>query len=471
MPERNKGGGCSINIFQFIAKLFSRKEEAEKPVSPEMQSAIDTWLEMYRYHGSTANKNYSLDLPAAIASEFVRLVTAESELTISGSQRADYLNKQFIKAFFYFVIFRAEAALALGSMAFKPYVSGDRILVDMVRADRYVPTAFDDSGEASSAVFMARKVIGKKYYTRLETHTFDSEAKSYTVENKAYISYDSGTLGRETDLASVQGWEQLSPLQTIANVQRPLFSVFRVPQSNTVDLDSPLGISVYAHAADLIPEANEQWARINWEFKGSELAVDASEDLFRKDKKTGKLIDLPVGSKRLFRKHYASDKKVSDDMQVFSPAIRDSSLFNGLNHILQRIEFNCGLAYGTISEPADIEKTAEEIRSSKQRSYTYVSNIQKSLEGALEQLVYAMDVYADLYDLAPSGDYELNCTWGDSVLEDTDKEFSRRLQLVTAGKLKPEKLLAWYFGVDEDTARNEYMPTETELFNADSIRI
>lgn len=158
-------------------------------------------------------------------------------------------------------------------------------------------------------------------------------------------------------------------------------------------------------------------------------------------------------------------------MQVFSPAIRDSSLFNGLNHILQRIEFNCGLAYGTISEPADIEKTAEEIRSSKQRSYTYVSNIQKSLEGALEQLVYAMDVYADLYDLAPSGDYELNCTWGDSVLEDTDKEFSRRLQLVTAGKLKPEKLLAWYFGVDEDTARNEYMPTKTELFNADSIRI
>ena len=113
----------------------------------------------------------------------------------------------------------------------------------------------------------------------------------------------------------------------------------------------------------------------------------------------------------------------------------------------------------------------QEIRSSKQRSYTYVSNIQKSLEGALEQLVYAMDVYADLYDLAPSGDYELNCTWGDSVLEDTDKEFSRRLQLVTAGKLKPEKLLAWYFGVDEDTARNEYMPTKTELFNADSIRI
>lgn len=436
-----------------------------------MQTAIDEWLGMYQYHESSPNDDRSLDLPSAVSSEFARLVTAESEITIEGSKRADFLNEQFRRFFNYFIVFRAEAALALGSMAFKPYVSGNRILVDMVRADRYVPTAFDDSGEATAAVFMARKTVGKRYYTRLETHTWNSDSKSYTVENKAYISYSDGTLGRETELVSVPGWENLKPVQSIANIDRPLFAVFRVPTTNTVDLDSHLGASVYAHAAELIKDANKQWARINWEFKGSELAIDAAEDMLRKDKKTGRLLELPVGNKRLFRRHDIGENKLSDNIQAFSPAIRDQSLFNGLNHILQRIEFNVGLAYGTLSEPSEIEKTATEILTSKQRSYVQVGKIQKSLESAVEQLVYAMDVYATLYELAPSGDYSLSCTWGDSVLEDVDKEFQRRLQLVTAGKLKPEKLLAWYFNIDEETALNEYMPIETELFNASAVRI
>lgn len=437
-----------------------------------MQTAVDTWLDMYQCRESTVNDNRSLDLPAAVSSEFVRLVTAESVLKISGSKRADFLNEQFQKALVYFILFKAESAFALGSMAFKPYVSGSRIAVDMIRADRYVPTAFDDSGEATAAVFMARKTIGKRFYTRLETHTWDSVQRSYTVENKVYISYSDETLGRETDLASVPGWENLTAIQTIANIERPLFAVFKIPSSNTVDLDSPLGVSVYAHAAELIKDANKQWARINWEFKGSELAVDAPADILKKDKKTGKRFELPVGNKRLFRRHDSEpNRKMSDIIQTFSPAIRDQSLFNGLNHILQRIEFNCGLAYGTLSEPSEIEKTATEILISKQRSYVQVCKIQKSLESAMEQLVYAMDVYADLYELAPAGTYSLSCTWGDSVLEDIDKEFQRRLQLVTAGKLKPEKLLAWYFNIDEETAVKEYMPVEKELFHADAVTI
>lgn len=436
-----------------------------------MQTAIDVWLDMYQHHESSSENNRSLDLPAAISSEFTRLVTAESEIVIEGGERADFLNKQFRKFFNCFIVFRAEVALALGSMAFKPYVSGGRILVDMVRADRYIPTAFDDSGEATAAVFMARKTVGKRYYTRLETHTWNSDSKSYTVENKAYISYSDGALGRETELASVPGWENLKPIQTIANIERPLFAVFRVPTTNTVDLDSHLGVSVYAHATELIKEANEQWARINWEFKGSELAIDAAEDMLKKDKKTGRFRELPVGKKRLFRRHDTGDRKLSDNIQAFSPAIRDQSLFSGLNHILQRIEFNVGLAYATLSEPSEVEKTSTEILASRQRSYVQVGKIQRSLESAIEQLVYAMDVYTTLYELAPFGDYSLSCTWGDSVLEDVDKEFQRRLQLVTAGKLKPEKLLAWYFNIDEKTALNEYMPVETELFNASANRI
>ncbi len=457
-----------MRIFDFIAKLFSKSKTAEKPVSPEMQSALDVWLAMYQHQDSTANNNNSLHLPAAIASEFARLVMAESEISVS----SPYLDKQFQKFLKRFLI-KADLAFALGSMAFKPYVSGNRILVDLVRADRFAPTAFDDSHQATAAVFLSRKVIGRTYYTRLETHTFHAENQTYTVENKAYFSLSPDSLGAECSLQTVPGWENLQEIQTLKNIEKPLFAVYQNPAANTIDLDSPLGISCFAHAEELIQEANAQWARVQWEFKGTELAVDARQDLFRRDE-TGNRPDLPIGNKRLFRKYAVNpEDKLSDALQTFSPAIRDVSLFNGLNHILQRIEFNVGLAYGTLSNPTDIEKTAQEILSSKQRSYVQVSKMQNALQETFENLVYAMSIYASLYDLDSVRNPSLSCNWGDSVLEDPDKEFQRRAQLVTMGALRPELLLAWYFRIPENKA-SDMMPDSDSLFgdeHADSLTV
>ena len=192
-----------------------------------------------------------------------------------------------------------------------------------------------------------------------------------------------------------------------------------------------------------------------WEYEGSELAVDASADVMNNKK-------MDRHEKRLYRSHDI-DTIDGSMFNVFSPAIRDTSLFNGFNRILQRIEFNCGLAYGTISEPALIEKTATEIISSKQRSYTHVTALQKNLETAFNQLVYAMSVYAGLYHLSDTA-YELSCNWGDSVLEDTEKEFQRRMQMVSAGILSKEQFVSWYFGCSVDEAI-QYLPQTADLFS------
>ena len=456
-----------LKIFDFIAKLFGKSETAEKPVSPEMQSALSVWLDMYLHQESTPNDSHSLDLPSAVASEFARLVMAESDIHVNSS----YLEKQFQEFLKNFLV-KAETAFALGSMAFKPYLSGDKILVDILRADRFAPTAFDDSGQASAAVFMSRKTIGKHYYTRLETHTFDAEHQLYTVENKAYFSLSKDALGLECSLDSVPDWANLQAVQSVKNIEKPLFAVYQNPASNTVDPDSPVGMSCFAHAETLIQEANDQWARIQWEFKGTELAVDASQDLFRRNQ-DGSRFEMPVGNKRLFRKYQLQGEKINDQMQVFSPSIRDDSLFNGLNHILQRIEFNTGLAYGTLSNPTDIEKTAEEIRSSKQRSYVQVRKMQNALQSAFSHLLYAMNVYVSLYQLDSVQNPELSCNWGDSILEDPDKEFQQMAQLVTMGALRPEILLAKTFKISEEKAL-EMLPQEMPLFggqHADSIPI
>lgn len=438
-----------MNIFNLIKSIFGRfgkpeMAEYEPIISSVTQTQIELWSDMY----SNA-KNQTLELPSAIASEFNRLMLSESVIKIDGN---DFLDKSF-KKFYNSLHNNLETALALGGMVFKPYVSNGRIVVDMVRADCFTPISFDDE-KMTSAVFVDRKKIGKIYYTRLEYHSFNVDSCTYYIENHAYKSNSSEYQGAECSLEEVPEWADIQIEITIENVSQPLFAYFKVPFVDSKDLDSPLGISVFSKAVKLIGQAEEQWERIMWEYDGTELAVDASEDVL-----SGKKLDRH--EKRLYRSHDI-DTINGSMFTVFSPAIRDTSLFNGLNKILQRIEFNCGLAYGTISEPAEIEKTATEILSSKQRSYTHVKALQKNLETALEQLAYAMSVYAVLYGFSGS-EYELSCNWGDNVLEDSEKEFQRRLQMVSAGLLSKEKFVSWYFGCSEEEART-YIPETTELF-------
>lgn len=434
---------------------------ADINVSGQMQQAIELWLQLFRGDAPWLGEDtQSLGLPAAIAAEFARLVLVEFDSSITGSARADWLNeayqrmrKQLRNA--------VEMACAGGGVVFKPYPDGDGLALDCVPAWRFFPTGFNARGEVTGAVFVEQITKGEVYYIRLEHHS--REKTGYTIHNLAFQSFTKDALGTACGLDAVPEWADLEPELTIhykdgSGLDGMLFSYFRMPFANTVDLDSPLGVSVYARAVDLIHQADEQFSRILWEFEGSELAVDASVGALPRTGLDGKPAKLPKRQKRLFRE-LSIDGGSGDLYKVFSPEIRDSSLFNGLDKILKRIEFACSLAYGTLSDPTSVEKTAEEIRTSKQRSYAAVCDIQTALQAALEHLVWVMDLYASLYKLAPRGSYEIGFAFGDGVLEDTEKEFARRKQLVDGGYMKPEKLLAWYFGISEEEAA-EMLPAQ-----------
>lgn len=427
------------------------------PVSSKMRTALSEWEDLYTNESSWIKEDtISLELASEISSETARLITNNGKSWISGSQRADYLQEQY-SGYMSRIRRDVEFACALGGIILKPYLSGKRIKVDSVTADRFLPVSFDSDGEITAAVFQERYTIGNEYYTRLEYHSLDVSRGIYTTVNRAFSSKDRYSLGKECSLKSVPLWSDHTEEIIIRDVERPLFAYYRMPAANNIDMGSPLGMSCYKKAAEEIRQADQHWERIMWEYQGSELAVMAQQSMFRVEK--GKAA-IPKGKHRLFDVLQGGDENF---FKEFSPTIRDQSLFNGLNRILQRIEFNCDLAYGTISDPQTVEKTAEEVRSGKERSRSSMSEKQKALESALKHLIWIFNEYADYYRLAPPGKYETAFEWGEGVSVDRDKEFSRQLQLVTAGKLKAEKLLAWYFGCSEDKAK-EYMPDAAPLF-------
>jgi len=64
----------------------------------------------------------------------------------------------------------------------------------------------------------------------------------------------------------------------------------------------------------------------------------------------------------------------------------------------------------------------------------------------LTDLAETMNIFADLYNLSPKGKYEMSFEWDDSIVVDTEVEFARRLQLVSAGIMSGAELRAWYTG-------------------------
>lgn len=436
-----------------IQKVFGKdtvKQAAgvEVQISSRMAAAIELWENMYLNTPPWASDTVApIGLPAAIASEFARLITVEMKAAIEGSPRAKWIDEQF-SAETQDLQSQVEQGLALGGMAFKPYITGTKMLaVDFTPADRFLPTAYSGR-HITGAVFVDRQTSGKWYYTRFEHH--DLVGTTYTVRNVAYMSTDAKMLGVQVPLGQVNAWAGLQEEITLGGIARPLFGYFRVPAANNIDRGSPLGTSVYARSVPLIQQADEQWARILWELEGTELAIDISDRAFKLDEKTGDPI-VPHKQARLFRPAALGDME-KPLYQVFSPAIRTSPYFDAFNGILRRIEFNCNLAYGTISDPQNVDKTAEEIRSSKQRSYSAVSSMQRALQSALDGLVYAMDAWATIGGLAPAGAYKTAFEWGDGINDDPEKEFAQRMQLVAAGVDRPDEMRQWFHGETPEEA-------------------
>jgi len=408
----------------------------EIAISDKMSSAIQLWSDMYV-------SDEKLGLPAAISGEMARLVSIEMNSEISGSKRADFLNAKYTEVVEH-IRKPLEYGCAKGGLIFKPYVSGGKLEVDFIHADAFFPLQFDNSGRITAAVFVERIVRGTTYYTRLERH--ELKEKQYTISNKAYQSQNEGTIGNETSLSSVEKWENLAEKMTVANVTQPLFGYFKPSFANTVDERSPLGVSVYSNAVGLIEEANKQFERYLWEFESGERAMIANSMAFKRDK-DGRPA-LP--NKRLYRTLDVDDV---DFFKEWTPTLRGQELADGLSRIFRQIEFNCGLAYGTLSDVQSSDKTAEEIKASKQRSYATICDNQKALKTALEDLVYAMDVWCTLYNLTPMGKYEVSFEFDDSIVADRKAEFVEKQALVSAGIMTKWEFRMWYFGEDEETAK------------------
>ena len=494
-------------------------------ISTVMEDAIKDWVDMYKDQSAWLREaTYdnpvriaSLGLPAMIASEKARMALLEfkSEITTpteevevknpdykepepdifgniipsaqppvitqekpkTSTKRAEYLNKQYEKLKKSLRV-NVEKGIALGGLVIKPYVVSNgtdeknatiELEFDFVHADAFYPLSFDANKKITEAAFLETKQGKDIIYRRLEYHQWKNN--SVKVINKAFKSLNNQNasvdlmgidLGQEVPLTEVPEWKDLPPSVTIEGVEKPLFAYFKMPEANTIDLNSPLGVSGYARAKSLIKDADMQYSRLLWEYEGGELAIDIDRDALRieTDSKGRDITVRPMGQQRLFRKVDIS--QTGETYFPYAPSLRDASYNAGLNTILMRIEDVCAISRGTLSDAAAEARTATELKILKQRSYQANAEIQQAIEDCLKDVIYIMNAYCNLYEITPDGEYDVNFEWDDSIIVDVDMELQKRILLMQNGLASKVENRMWYFGETERQAKEALMKIQEE---------
>lgn len=433
------------------------------------------------------NPNYPGETQFTINSDGERIPVPKAEppktilqtVPVGNTERAEYLESQY-KKLKKQLRRQIEYGIAKGGLVIKPYIvttgitdTGNDITpmanieFDFIQADAFYPLTFDASGKITEAAFIQSKVEKNIIYRKLEYHKWENNI--VTVINKAYKSNNITSnmdivedLGTEIPLTDVPEWKDLSEKVIIKDVIKPLFAYFKMPEANTIDPTSPLGVSGFSRAMSLIHDADMQYSRLLWEYEAGEMAIDIDRDALRTDEdELGNDHTRPNHlQQRLYRKlDLGSD---GETYYPYAPALRDNHYIDGLNTILMRIEDTCGISRGSLSDSADVARTATELKILKQRSYQTNAEIQQAIEEALKDTIYIMNVYATLYEITPDGEYEVNFEWDDSIIVDIDAEIEKRIMLMQHGLISKLENRMWYFGETEQQAMDALSKIDEE---------
>lgn len=402
-------------------------------------------------------------------------------VTISGSDRADYID-QCIKAMIQKSIRdKVEDACGAGGIILKPNGTYNPAgAIDYVMPGSFAVTEKNSNGDILGIIFIDRRIKGDDYYTRLEYQHFTSAigedgenaGRTYTIENKAFKSKGSDSLGRSIKLTDVPEWKDIPESISISNVEKPLFGYFKMPYNNTIDYASPEGVAVFSNCLEELRNLDVAWSRKDAEVDDSQHLTFIDENaLMKRDKNNGskERVELPRFVKGLRR---GVDAQSTIDEHV--PTLLTDQRVADINSILSMISTKAGFSQGqfVLDRKTGIA-TATEIESDDSETVETITDIRNALKVAIKDLVYALDKYCDVFFDMPSG--YVNALDEDVADEDIfyfkdllasfEQDRTRAYQLAMNKMYSKRKYLKEYEGFNDQEI--DEMFAEIEKENAD----
>ena len=473
--------GLIATVKRWIGMIFKKRAEEDFQVkeitSLQMKDVISRCADMYRgipSWVSTEDNIKTINFAKAVCSETARLTTLGIKIQIGGGARGTWLQEQIDKVYFNLRHW-VEYGCAYGTVIVKPNGSG----FDVCTPFDFMITESDSNGNITGIIFKDSYADNDRYYTRLEYHYFDSSKpegfRPYYIQNKAYMSHSSQSMGDPIALARTK-WADLmedsGPIMKTSGEQLdgPMFGVFRTPEANNIDISSSLGLPMFLGAEEEMQDLDVAYSRNSEEIYDSRRIVLADDRLMYE---SGTPIDrLKRGAKAASVKIARFVKNVfgngpQEFYQEINPQLNTETRIKGINNSLSFIGFKCGFSNGYfVFDEKTGMVTATQVESDDRRTIQTIKDVRDKLENCLNDAIYAMSVYADLYSLAPVGNYEVVYDFGD-ITYNREEDRARWWQYVVQGKVPAWQYFVKFEGMTEDDAKamvEEAQPKEEPGF-------
>lgn len=463
-----------MNIFtrvkEFFMNLFKTNAEKEFGVdiisSDLMEMAQIEWQNIIKGRPYWVSKNVrTINFAKFLCYYTSKKTCLDLNVTISGSDRADYINQCISAMIQKSIRDKVEDACGAGGIILKPNGTYNPAgAIDYVMPGSFAVTEKNSNGDILGVIFIDRQIKGDDYYTRLEYQHFTSligedgenTGRTYTIENKAFKSRGSDSLGRSIALTDVPEWKDIPESISISNVEKPLFGYFKMPYNNTIDYASPEGVAVFANCIEELRNLDVAWSRKDDEVDDSQHITFIDENaLMKRDKNTGDKarVELPRFVKGL---KMGVDAQNTVDEHV--PTLLTDQRVADINSILSMISTKAGFSQGhfVLDRKTGIA-TATEIESDDSETVETINDIRASLKTAIKDLIYALDKYCDVFFNMPSGyvnalDKEVadeDVFYFKDLLASFEQDRTRAYQLMMNGVYSKRKYLKEYEGFND----------------------
>lgn len=430
-----------------------------------MKSALNDWVNIYqgKPDWTLPDDRGNIDIESfnfakKLCNETARLTTLALGITIEGSVRADWINGFMESYISRMKNEECEKACAFGYIILKPNGEG----IDYVMPWDFRPTHATD-GKIDGGIFFDHyhEPGDKWYYTRLEWQRFEDvseDVRIFRITNKTYRATGANGIGQECNIKETV-WANLQEDVAYENIEQPLFSIFKMPLSNNIDMSSPLGVSIFSNAQKELKSLDIAWTRLEDEIFDSQKITFLGDMLIDEPGRPVRSRFAPGGAvdktgKALPRwARILPGSNTGDEYHEVNPALQTADRLSGIDHFLNLVGVKCGYSTGQfVLNGRTGHVTATQVEADDRETIQYIKQIRDSFQTATDGLIYALDKYADIYSLAPVGVYEVNYDFGD-ITYNWEEDRARHWQYVTLGKYPLWLYYVKFEGMSEDEAK------------------
>lgn len=301
--------------------------------------------------------------------------------------------------------------------------------------------------------------INDKEYTTLSVHK---------KENGTYVIYNT-LLNKDFNEVTIDNINTAKIVKT--NSEKPLFYIFKTNIDNNIDLDSPLGISVYADALDNLKGVDTIYDRSIYEIISGQRLVLMNKALLTTDE-DGKCI-VPQDERQYFMNFLGDDAlaDISEFVKDFTPDFRTDALDKELQNQLNMLSFKCGLGTQYYRMDNNGNVTATEFLGSRQDFVRNVGVMNKTIVSELKSLFSEiLWVGQNLLGRNVNADAKIIVSAKDGLItSDKEEKESDRADVAAGLMSKLDYMMKWQ-GLTEEQAREKLNQMKEEQGKTEEIK-